>query len=460
MKQVWRLVLLGVLALALPPANAVAQSTVNSYVLQSPSLAKAQTACQTYGMTLVSTIRQPDTYLVTVSAAVPPMTLEHWVQNDPNVKHLELNHDVRVPESKLTTTLYIPPMPVTTYATGDPWVKTYGATAWVGYVQQPAFYSTNAHQGGLHQHLTGNGIVAVIDTGVDPGNPILAPVLVPGYDFTRNVAGYASDLVDINQSTASILEQSTASILESLHVVQLNQSTAAILEQSTASILKSRPLPSYFGHGTMVAGLIHLVAPTAKIMPLKAFKADGAANVSDVIRAIYYATDNGANVINMSFELSHISDALVKAINYATRKGVICVASAGNEGQSGLVYPAAYGGVIGVGAVNQENKPSSFTNYGPDLVTVAAPGEALITTYPGKHYAAVWGTSFSAALVSGATEDLLQAMNHDIVSQVHSGDIVRALKHANPCVTDGSMGAGCMDLNQAVQFIKGLNMPH
>ena len=42
--------------------------------------------------------------------------------------------------------------------------------------------------------------------------------------------------------------------------------------------------------------------------------------------------------------------------------------------------------------MNQENKPSSFTNYGPDLVTVAAPGEALITTYPGKHYAAVWGT--------------------------------------------------------------------
>ena len=155
MKQVWRLVLLGVLALALLPANAVAQSTVNSYVLQSPTLAKAQTACQTYGMTLVSTIRQPDTYLVTVSAAVPPMTLEHWVQNDPNVKHLELNHDVRVPESKLAATLYIPPMPVTTYATGDPWVKTYGATAWIGYVQQPAFYLTNAYQGGLTSPGTG-----------------------------------------------------------------------------------------------------------------------------------------------------------------------------------------------------------------------------------------------------------------------------------------------------------------
>src|SRR5439155_86798 len=97
---------------------------------------------------------------------------------------------------------------------GDPWVKTYGATAWIGYVQQPAFYLTNAYQGGLQQHFTGNGIVAVIDTGVDSGNPILAPVLVPGYDFTRNVPGYASDLADINQSIASILEQSTASILE------------------------------------------------------------------------------------------------------------------------------------------------------------------------------------------------------------------------------------------------------
>jgi len=65
-----------------------------------------------------------------------------------------------------------------------------------------------------------------------------------------------------------------------------------------------------------------------------------------IVSAIYYAPDHGARIINMSFELSQISDALLRAVNYATRKGVICVVSAGNDSQQSLVYPAAYGNVI------------------------------------------------------------------------------------------------------------------
>jgi subtilisin family serine protease len=210
----------------------------------------------------------------------------------------------------------------------------------------------------------------------------------------------------------------------------------------------------------MVAGLIHLVAPTAKIMSLKAFGADGTANQSDVIRAIYYAVDHGATVINMSFELTQISDALMKAINYADRNGVICVASAGNEGISGLVYPAAYGNVISVGSVDQQSQQSSFTNFGPDLVRIAAPGEALVTTYPGNHYAAAWGTSFSCAIVAGAVVDLLSAVDQHLAPELRGGDILRALSHAGRCGNAGSLGAGCLDFNQAVQFIKGANLPH
>jgi subtilisin family serine protease len=243
-------------------------------------------------------------------------------------------------------------------------------------------------------------------------------------------------------------------------VVVLNQSTAAILEQSSAAILDGSGLPSDFGHGTMVAGLIHLVAPTANIMSLKAFAADGTAKQSDIIRAIYYAVDNGANVINMSFEISPGSEALMKAINYADRQGVICVASAGNDAQNKLVYPAAYGNVISVGSVNQQMEQSSFSNFGPDLVKVAAPGEAVITTYPGSHYAAAWGTSFSAALVSGTTADLLSSVDPHVVPELRVGDIERALSHATSCGNAGSLGAGCLDFNQAGQFIKGTNLPH
>src|SRR2546426_9667854 len=106
-----------------------------------------------------------------------------------------------------------------------------------------------------------------------------------------------------SQSTASILDQSTASILDQNTIVILNQSTASILDQSTASILDTRQVPQTFGHGTMVAGIIHLVAPAARIMPLKAFEADGTAHLFDILRAIYYAVDHGAKVINMSFSL-------------------------------------------------------------------------------------------------------------------------------------------------------------
>jgi serine protease len=81
-----------------------------------------------------------------------------------------------------------------------------------------------------------------------------------------------------------------------------------------------------------VAGLIHVVAPTAQIMPLKAFHADGSANLSDVIRAIYYAVDHKAKVINMSFSVSEDSPAIRDAINFASQEGVILVAAAGNSG--------------------------------------------------------------------------------------------------------------------------------
>jgi subtilisin family serine protease len=459
MKQALKLLFVGLLFLTCFAAESPAQ-TVNTYILRSPSLTQAQAACQTYGLTMVSTIRDPDTYLVQLTSSVPPAVLQQWVHGDANVRHLELNRKVDVPEAELADFPYVPSMPLTTYATDSHLVQLYGAKAWLGYLQQPAMYATNASTI-VQPNTSGSGIVvAVIDTGIDSQNPILAPALVAGYDFVHNVPGYASDLADINQSTAAILEQSTAAVLEGYQVVQLNQSTAAILEQSTAAILEGNPLPSHFGHGTMVAGLVHLLAPSAKIMPLKAFNADGTADVSDIVSAIYYATDHGARIINMSFELSENSDALRKAVNYATRNGVICIASAGNDGQEAAVYPAAYGNVIGVGSVNQQNQISSFSNHGRDVVSLAAPGEALVTTYPGNHYAAAWGTSFSSALVAGTTADLLSAIDPKLAVLMQTGDIQRAVSHANACGTSGSLGAGCLNLNLSMQFFKGMNMPH
>jgi len=127
----------------------------------------------------------------------------------------------------------------------------------------------------------------------------------------------------------------------------------------------------------MVAGIVHLVAPQAKIMPLKSFGANGAGHSSDILRAIYYAVGHGAKVMNMSFNFSTFSLELANAITHATSKGVISVASAGNNGRRELVYPAALPNVIDVASTSNTDTVSSFSNYGAPPVWMAAPGEAV-----------------------------------------------------------------------------------
>jgi len=165
-----------------------------------------------------------------------------------------------------------------------------------------------------------------------------------------------------------------------------------------------------FGNLQLVEnGLVHLVAPAARIMPLKAFRADGTSKISDIVRAIYYAVDHGADVINMSFSLDAPSAEVNNALNYAASHNVLCVASAGNMGKPVKLYPAGNYLVIGVGSTNTSDVRSSFSNYDVSSARTSAPGEALITTFPGNHYAAVWGTSFSTALVSGGVDLMRQA---------------------------------------------------
>ena len=91
----------------------------------------------------------------------------------------------------------------------------------------------------------------------------------------------------------------------------------------------------------MVAGLIRLVAPEAKILPLKAFRADGSSTTSNIIRAIYYAVEKGARVINVSFSAWRARRSSSARSPIATSRGVICVAAAGNTGTNTLTYPAA-----------------------------------------------------------------------------------------------------------------------
>src|SRR5260370_4398179 len=268
-------------------------------------------------------------------------------------------------------------------------VSYFGSVVTHGYAAQTAgqiIRLTDAHKG---FGISGSGVVAVIDTGVDVNHPVLVPVLLPGYDFTRNQPG-ASEWLDWPLSGTSTGTGQSG-------VVQ--QQSAAILDQQSAAILDGKPCGA-FGHGTMTSGLVHLAAPTAKILPLKAFTASGTGYLSNIIAALYYAVQHKANVVNMSFDLATPSPALSQALSYANRATVILVAAAGNESTSARVYPAAISRyVMGIASTTDWDARSSFSNYGSAHVWYAAPGGNWITTFPGGSHPAASRTSLKLPLV-------------------------------------------------------------
>ena len=276
-------------------------------------------------------------------------------------------------------------------------VNYYGTTVTHGYVNQPAAQIIRVAQAHNVFNVSGAGIVADIDTGVDHNHPALQGVLLAGYDFTRNQPG-GSELNDISLSAPPPCPTCAAAYV--------NQHTAAMLDQHTAAMLDGSQYAA-FGHGTMVMGVIHLIAPTAKLLPLKSFTANGNGSLSNIIAAIYYAVQNHSNVINMSFDLTSSSTVLSNAINYANSHNVIMAASSGNDGKQEMVYPAGLQNVMGVASTNNQDQRSTFSNYGNQIVWVAAPGEGVITTYPFATYAAGWGTSFSSPMVAGTASLLV-----------------------------------------------------
>ena len=279
--------------------------------------------------------------------------------------------------------------------------------------------------------------MAVIDTGVDTSHPVLQPVLLTGYDFTRNQSG-ASEWLDVPQ-----LQKVTSDNSSSQGPVVVQQSSAAILDQSSAAILDGGPY-SAFGHGTMTTGLVHLVAPKAKILPLKAFTSNGTGYLSNIVAALYYAVQHQANVVNMSFDLSTPSSALSQAVSYANKNNVVLVAAAGNESTSAPVYPAALSGnVMGIASTSDWDSRSSFSNYGNSDVWIAAPGEYVISTFPGGTYASASGTSFSSPLVAGTAALLLSAK-----PSLNQSKAASAMSHAIKLTPD--LHNGRLDVYQAV----------
>lgn len=420
-------VLLAVILLASP-----AQASTRYIVRNSLGYSAMKLTCSLLGCNVSYGAGDPlgQVFLVTTPDSVNPVTFLIKLLLQPGVKNAELDLPLFVSASSVPGAV-----PDALYDNAP--VEYYGTTVWNGYVNQPATQIIRRAEANRKFGVDGQGVVAIIDTGIDPEHPAFQDVLTGGYDFTRDKKG-GSEAGDVTQSTAAVLDGAEPAFV--------NQSTAAVLDQSTAAVLDD-PKHAAFGHGTMVAGIVHLVAPQAKIMPLKAFRPDGSGYTCDVIRAIYYAARNGANVVNMSFSFSTPSAELTQAVNHASKQGIVLVASVGNEGQRKLVFPAGYDNVIGVASTTDFDSRSSFSNYGAEPVWVAAPGEAIVTTYPYRSYAAAWGTSFSTPFVSGTVALLL-----DVKSGISPVSAAEAVSNAR-WISD-ELGHGRLDVYRAVAATK------
>ncbi len=262
---------------------------------------------------------------------------------------------------------------------------------------------------------TGSGVgvkIAIIDTGVQKDHPDLVANLNTGYDFVNN----DSDANDDN------------------------------------------------GHGTHVAGIATAtlnqagtvgVSNGSKIIPVKVLNAQGYGYLSDVAKGIYYATDNGARVINLSLGAPTDSSLLRDAVNYATNKGVLVVAAAGNESGAPCSYPASYSNVICVMATDSRNMLASFSNIGGEL---SAPGVYNYSTYLGSTYRYLSGTSMASPHVAGAS-----ALLFSICPTCTSSEITQLLESTAIDLgepgKDILFGYGLIDLTSAVLQLQPEEIP-
>jgi len=247
----------------------------------------------------------------------------------------------------------------------------------------------NASQGWNATTGTGQTIVAVIDTGIDYTHPDLAANI---WTNTREVAGNGRD--DDNNG-----------YVDDVRGYDFSANDADPRDEN--------------GHGTHVAGIVGAtgnngvgvtgVAQRTRIMALRFMAADGSGYTSDAVRAIDYAIRNGAKILNNSWGGAAADPTLAAAIERARAAGVIVVIAAGNEqanNDTTASYPATYArqsnNTVVVASTSSSDQLSWFSNYGAQTVTIAAPGESILSTALGGGYITKSGTSMATPVISGA----------------------------------------------------------
>lgn len=256
--------------------------------------------------------------------------------------------------------------------------------------------------------------VAVLDTGVDAKHPDLAGVVLSGRDLVSGGNGHT----DPNG--------------HGTHVAGVIAATA--------------------NNGLGVAGL----AQGVRILPVRVLSANGAGTDADLANGIVWAVDRGAQVINLSVGAPDYSAAEEAAVAYAVQRGVVVVSAAGNMRAQGnpTIYPAAFPGVIGVGAGDTSDRPAAFSSTGSG-VDLLAPGMKIVSTYPPNTYAYMDGTSMSAPHVSAIAALVRAAAPRATGGQV-AAVLTGTARDLAPTGRDDASGYGMVRPLEALTLAKRL----
>lgn len=254
------------------------------------------------------------------------------------------------------------------------WVSGLGIDA-DGFKDQYALELLNIDQAQIDTR--GEGVLlAIVDTGVDDTHPAIENCISPfGHNFVYQ-------LLSPNDSGNNVDDDNDGQIDEMV------------------------------GHGTFVAGLISLVSPAARILPVTVLNSDGVGSSAVVAAGITYAADQGSHVILLALGTETRSEVIATAVEYATDRGAIVVSPVGNGGELACLHPASESNVIAVAGSTHSDHRGTFSNYHIS-VDVCAPGSSeiiqgvptpsrcIIGPRPGGEYFAAQGTSFSTAFAAG-----------------------------------------------------------
>jgi subtilisin family serine protease len=356
----------------------------------------------TYGTSTITSLTGLNkVYLLQAPPGITAGQLVQLMAGDTRLVYAELNHIHTTPEDSSTN-------------------RTYG---W-GESADPGPYTQNGDWAAAQAISQGEGvIVAVLDSGIQWDHPAFANRLDPfSFDFIDGDTWPNEEADGLDNDDDGLIDES-------------------------------------YGHGTHVAGIVHLAAPASQLMILRVLDTDGRGNDFRTADAILYAAAHDAQVINLSLGTSVPSITLREAVKQAAEMGVVVVAAAGNMDNSDPQYPAAELCTLAVTSADSEGYKSDFASYG-SWIDVVAIGENIYSTFPENNYAWWSGTSMSTPFVSGQAALLLGHSANLSLNQIGRliGGTADSLDALNPAYA-GLLGKGQIDVLSSLNALTNNGRP-